>query len=322
MSARSSIYAFSLPLAIMATLLLAGSALAQITPVEVIGGKAQQSLGFANATRVAWTSRANSMQAQTLSNAFARPIAGGSRVQLNARNTQGFTGGFDPGTNTVIYQQIDLSTNRSDLYFYDLDTNTRTAVTEVNTKWWEWGPRISTGYILFDLDYRNNGSWRTAIELYDRTAATTTRLGSWRTSKFNAPTASVGETYATWTLCSTSCSAYIHDIATATTSVIPTKNGRPEQGAVVDETNARVYYVRSASMSCGRKVVMLRLPVADLSQTPTRIVAMPDGIDMDALSLAPNTMTVGVDLLFSRIVCRNSNEDVYEVADVSSMPDS
>lgn len=325
MSAHPRVRAFSVPvLAIVATLLLAGPALAQITPARVIGGKAQQSLGFSNQTWVTWTSRANSTQHQTLSNAFARPLAGGSSIRLNAKNTQGFTGGFDPGTNTIIFQQIDLSarTNPSDLYFYDLDTQTRIPVSEVNTKRWEWGPRISSGYILLNLDYRKNLVWHTAIELYDRSAGTTTRLASWRTGKFYPPTGAVGETYATWTLCSSSCRAYVHHIATATTSEIPTRNDRPQYAPVVDETNARVYFVRSAKMSCGHKVVMLRLPVADLSQTPTKIVAMPEGIDIDStMSLAPDPSTGGTDLLFSRIICGNSNEDVYEMVNVSSVPD-
>jgi hypothetical protein len=325
MSAHPRVRAFGVSvLGIVATLLLAGSALAQITPVLVIGGKAQQSLGFANQTWVAWTSRANSTQHQTLSKAFARRLAGGSSIRLNPKNTQGFTGGFDPGTNTIIYQQIDLSarTNPSDLYFYDLDTQTRAPVTEVNTKRWEWGPRISSGYILYNLDYRTNRVWHTAIELYDRSAGTTTRLASWPTGKFNPPTGRVGETYATWTLCSSSCSAYVFDIATMTTSEIPTRDLRPQYAPVVDETNARVYYVRSAKMSCGHKVVMLRLPVADLSQTPTKIVAMPEGIDIDStMSLATDPSTGGTDLLFSRIICRNSNEDVYEMVNVGSVPD-
>lgn len=192
----------------------------------------------------------------------------------------------------------------------------------MNTKRWEWGPRISSGYILFNLDYRNNREWHTAIELYDRSAGITTRLASWRTGKFNPPTGAVGETYATWTLCSSSCRAYVYDIATATTSQIPTRNDLPQYAPVVDETNARLYYVRSATMSCGHKVVMLRLPVADLSQTPTKIAAMPDGIDIDStMSLVPDPSTGGTDLLFSRIICRNSNEDVYEVVNVSSVPD-
>ena len=325
MSRHPRLRASSVPVvAAVATLLLTGSALAQITPTLVIGGKAQQSLGFANQTWVAWTSRANSTKHQTLSNAFARPLAGGSRIRLNAQNTQGFTGGFDPGTDTVIYQQIDLSarTNPSDLYFYDLDTQTRTSITEVNTRRWEWGPRISSSYILYNLDYRKNQVWRTAIELYDRSAGTRTRLTSWRTGKFNPPTGAVGETYATWTLCSSSCSAYVYDIATATTSEIPTRKDRPQYAPVVDETNASVSYVRSATMSCGRKVVILRVPVLDPSQTPTRILAMPDGIDIDAtMSLAPDPSTGGSDLLFSRVVCRNLNEDVYELADVGSLSD-
>lgn len=324
MSTRSRVRSFGLPVAIVAAVVLAGSALAQITPVRVLGGKPQQSLGFANGTWVAWTSRPNSTKAQTLSTAFARPVADGSKITLNAENTQGFTGGFDPGTNTVIYQQIDLSAekNASDLYFYDLDTQTRTAVTDVNTKRWEWAPRISSGHILFDVDYRRNHVWHTAIELYDRTAATTTTLGTWRTGRFYPPTGAVGDTYATWTVCSSSCTAYIYDIATATTSEIPTKNDRPEYAPVVDEANARVYYVRSGKMSCGHHAVILRLPVTDLSQTPTKIAAMPDGVDIDdAMSLAPDSSTGGSDLLFSRVVCRNSNEDVYELTDVGAVPD-
>ncbi len=314
----------ALPLAIAVTVLLAGSAMAAITPVRVIGGKAQQSGGYANSTWVAWTSRANSTRAQSVSNAFAMPIAGGTAIQLNAANTQGFTGGFDPGTNTVIYQQVELSarTNASDLYFYDLDTQTRTPVPGVNTKRWEWGPRISAGYILFDVDYRKNRRWRTAVELYDRSATTTVRLASWSVRRYYVPTGAVGERYATWTLCSLTCSAYVYDIVTATTTVIPTRNGRPQYAPVVDETNDRVYFVRSGTGGCGRHVVMLRLPVADLSATPTRIVAMPDGVDVDnPMSLTPSAEN-GIDLLFSRIVCRTSNIDVYELPDVGSVPDA
>jgi hypothetical protein len=313
-----------LPFAIVVSALLAGSAMAAIAPVRLIGGRPQQSGGYASSTWVAWTSRANSTDAQSVSNALARPIAGGTAIRLNAANTQGFTGGFDPGTNTVIYQQVDMSTrtNASDLYFYDLDTQTRTLVSGVNTKRWEWGPRISAGYILFDVDYRKNRRWRTAVDLYDRLAGTTVTLANWGVSRYYAPTGAVGERYATWTLCSTTCSAYVYDISTATTMVIPTRNGRPQYAPVVDETNGRVYFVRSGTGGCGRRVVMLRLPVADLSATPTRIVAMPDGVDIDdSMSLAPGTAS-DIDLLFSRIVCNTSNIDVYELRDVGSAPDA
>jgi hypothetical protein len=320
---RTRVSVFSVPLAVVMVLLLAGSAMASITPVEVIGGKAQQFLGFGDRTWVTWTARGSSTQVQTLSNAFARPFAGGSTIQLNPANTEAFTGGFDPGTNSVIYQQIDLAatTNRSDLYFYDLDSNVRRPVTAVNTNRWEWGPRISSGFILFNLDYRKNGSWRTAVELYDRVAMRTSRLASWRMSRFSVSTGSVGETYATWTVCSSTCAIYVHDIGTGTTMPMPTRNDRPQYAPVVDETNARVYFVRSASMNCGRRVVVLRLPVTDLSQIPTRIYAMPDGIDIDDAMSSVAGSTGGFDLLFSRVVCRNSNEDVYRLPDVGSVPD-
>ncbi len=265
------------------------------------------------------------MNAQSVSNAFAKPIAGGTAIQLNAANTQGFTGGLDPGTNTVIYQQVDLSarTNPSGLYFYDLDTQMRTPVPGVNTKRWEWGPRISAGYILFDVDYRKNGKWRTAVELHDRSTGVTIDLATWAISRYYVPTGAVGERYATWTRCSSTCSVYVYDIATKTTMVIPTKDGRPQYAPVVDETNGRVYFVRSGKGGgCGRHVVVLRLPVVDLSAAPTRIVAMPDGVDIDdSMSLASRVGS-GIDPLFSRIVCNTANIDVHELPDVGSVPDA
>jgi hypothetical protein len=84
----------------------------------------------------------------------------------------------------------------------------------------------------------------------------------------------------------------------------------------------RVFVRSGKGGGCGRQVVVLRLPVADVSAAPTRIVAMPDGVDIDdSMSLASRVGS-GIDLLFSRIVCDTANIDVYELPDIGSVPDA
>jgi len=70
---------------------------------------------------------------------------------------------------------------------------------------------------------------------------------------------------------------------------IPTKNGRPQYGATVDEANGQLYFFRSGA-KCGVDVNMWRVPVATPGGSLTRIVAFPDGVDTGwTLDLAPGT---------------------------------
>jgi hypothetical protein len=295
------------------------TALATVTPHEVIGGNGFQTLPFANSENIVWTS--NSSAHPKHYNAYARPRSGGSAVRINADGTEGFTGGFDPTTNTVIYQQIENGS--SDLYWYDLDTSTRSVVTGVNSKRWEWSPRVSTSYILFERDYRKSGTWYTSIYLFDRGTSTTLLLGTWAEHKYYVRTGSVGETYATWTVCTSKrCFAHLHTIATQTTQRIPTKNKRLQYAPAVDEANTSVYFVRSGA-ACGATVRILRLPADDLSAAPTKIVALPTGIYAgDTMSLAPNTDGVDQDLLFERATCDPFTSDAYQADAVNTVPDA
>jgi hypothetical protein len=125
--------------------LVGGAAQSVVQLQPVITGKADQYFGFANDAYLVYTQWARSKGAR----AMARRIDGGSARTLNAAGTEGATGGFDPGTNRVIYQQWKRSKGRSDLFFYDLDTGRRSKVPGVNTRAWEFHPRISSTFIAF-----------------------------------------------------------------------------------------------------------------------------------------------------------------------------
>jgi Tol biopolymer transport system component len=307
------------PLALLASLLTATAALATVSPVKVVVDKGWQESPFANGTYVAWTS--NSEKHPKIWNAFARPLSGGSRIRLNAGGTKGFTGGFDPGTDSVIYQQVDGG--RSDIYLYDLDTAIRTKVEGVSSDRWEWSPRISSSFILFNRDYRKNGNSYTSNYLYDRTTGTTRKLGTWPDETTYVPMGSVGAIYASWSVCNrSSCSVHLYDIASGTSTRVPTKNRRPQYAPAVDETNGRIYLVRSG-FECGAGVLILRLPLDDLSATPTKIVDLPDGIDTGyVMSLAPSSNGTDQDLLFERWRCRASTSDIYRAPSVTTVPDA
>ena len=320
----------SLASAAVLVISMSGSASATLTPEKLIGGKLDQVSAFSNGTYITWASTTKTPPDHHLdvfggwyANTFARVLDGTTPIQLNREGTWAAPGGFDPGTNTVLFQQIGRTSN---LYFYDLDTDTRSLVPGVNGRSdngaaWEWTPRISASYILFFRPgMRIEGVMRAIAVLYDRaTQERNVVADAPRTKTFW--TTSVGESYAAWALCrERECSAFVYDIASGTTTRIPTLNGRSQFAPVVDEANDRVYFARSSDR-CGRNVQILRLPIDDLSATPTEIVDLDADLDM-VMSLAPNAAGNGLDLLFERIDCETHHDDVYVARDVTSVADA
>jgi len=307
-----------------------GSASATVTPEKLIGGKLDQVSAFSNGAYITWASTTKTPPDYYLDvfngwypNAFARALDGTETIQLNREGTWAAPGGFDPGTNTVLFQQIGRDSN---LYFYDLDTDTRSLVPGVNGRsdnghTWEWTPRISASYILFFRPgMRIDGVMRTTAVLYDRASQEREVIADAAKAK-TFWTTSVGESYAAWALCrDRQCSAFVYDIASGTTTRIPTVSGRSQFSPVLDEANGRVYFVRSGDR-CGANVQILRVPIDDLSATPTEIVDFDADVDL-TMSLAPNAAGDGLDLLFERLDCETHHDDLYVARDVTSVPDA
>jgi hypothetical protein len=306
------------PLALVMAIGLAGSALADATLQKVLGGAHEQMQPYADDAYLTWTSNAARARHYDV---FAEAVGTTNVFRVNARGTQGFGGNLlveGTAVHTVIYQQID--NGRSDLYFFDLDSRQRTKVPGVNSGRWEWAPHASDAYVLFDRDAPRNGVWYTTLYLYNRSAQTMRKLGRWKDSNTYVPTGSVGDAWASWTVCTRrTCRVFLYDIANKAVHVVPTANGRPQYSSTVDEGNGTIYFVRSGDR-CGAGVTIYRLPVGNLSSDPTRIARMPKGIDAGYdMSLAPGAVT-GTDLLFERWNCAKGQGDIYAARDVTSIP--
>ena len=120
----------ALALSIALAVAVVPSAQATVTPEKVIGGKGLQFGLIGNGTWYGWT--ANSTAHPRHYDAFARQVTGTTVIKINEAGTSGWTGGFDPTTNTIFYQQI--SKSHSDIYSFDLDTKTRMKVPGASSK--------------------------------------------------------------------------------------------------------------------------------------------------------------------------------------------
>jgi hypothetical protein len=297
---------------VTAAVVVMGAATAEaVTPVKVIGRPGNQFEAASNGTYIAW--HQNTVARPHRWNAVARRVDGSYVFKLNANGTEGFMGGMLQGTDKMIYQQVNGPS--SDLYLFDLGARTRSKVAFANTPDWEWNPRISDTWLLFNRDLP--GTKENTVLMKRSTGGSRKLVSVDDTKKLVIP-GSVGESFATWTVCgATSCTAYLYRIATKSARAIPTKHDRAQYAPVVDEDAGRVYYARSGA-ACGSNVTVWRLPVG-LSGSPTKIMALPKGIDMDwAASLAPNLSSGKLDLLFSRVECKNGTTDIYAARHVST----
>ena len=301
------------------TFAMNGTAVALITPVQIVAAKAAQFRPSGSGTWYTWDS--NSVAHPNHGNVYAQPVLGGAIVKVNASRTEGFAGGFDPGTNTLIYQQI--SAGQSNIYLYDLDTRQRTALPGVNTPRWEYQPRISSTHVLFARDVRVGGLWYTTVFLQDRSTLALTKLGKTKDRAVAYYSGSVGDAYASYTLANNfgdgDQNVFVYDIGAGTRHKVPLPDRSAQYSPAVDETTGTLYFMRSGP-ACGANVRLLTVPVTDLSAAPNQLAQLPKGIDAGfEASLAPSPLTVsGIDYLFARYVCRNGAVDIYAFPDVNA----
>ena len=294
--------------AVVIVMLFAQTAFALVlAPSEVYDPPANQWLPFRNTNYLLYSS--NSTSAPKHFNAYARDLVGGTNRRLNLGGTQGGPGGFDPGTNVAIFQE--WGPNGSDAVLYDLDTDLRLPVPRsLRSAAWEWDPRISTAYISFFREVKVNGIWYTAVVLYDRTTHALTKVARYKSSTYMA-NGTLGETYATWSVCTrVTCSVWVYDATLDTLTSVPAVNGRPQYAPAVDEVTGTLFFVRSG-FGCGLAVTFLRVPVATPLAAPTKVGVLPGGIDVDTASVSNG------DLVFSRVVC-GEGSGIYALPGVAT----
>jgi hypothetical protein len=307
-SAGRRIFTTLATLVVTTSLMETASAVVPIEPVVTDPG--EQWLAYANDTYVVYTEHPRENQNQY--SALARPLAGGQVTRLNASGTRGFTGGIDPGTNRVIYQEWTRERG-SRLFFYDLDTDQRTKVPGVDAKGFsEWRPVISSRSIMFTRERFRQGAWYDSIHVYERSTGAIRKLGTWEWGPTIVFPGSVGERFAAYTLCNRrNCWAYLYDWDTKTLRRVPSDDGRPQYAPVIDEGAGTLYVSRSANNRCGVGVGIWRMPL-DLTGADTKIVALPRGIDTDwSSSLTVSGATGEVDLYLERYDCDRETGDIY-----------
>jgi hypothetical protein len=295
---------------IAGVLLAATTAWALATPSKVIVRPGAQWFPFGDPAYLAYAS--NSVARPKHWDVFAIDRTTQAVRRVNAAGTIGFPGGFDPGTNSLLYQQVDGSA--SDLYFFDLDTRSRTKARGVDSGDWEWDPRISSSSILFLRDEKLRGIWYTSVYHYDRASLRLRRLKQYRWSKdASVETGSVGDRYAAWVRCtSRTCKIFLWDRNDRSIRALPTKNGRPQYAPVLDEVGGQLFFVRSG-FGCGVQVNIFRASLDPASFSPVKVADLPDRIEVGGpMSLAPDPGTGAQDLLFTRLVCGKSS-DIYSL---------
>jgi hypothetical protein len=276
-------------------------------PQQILAGPEDQTNPSVNDTYLIWTE--NSVANSNRYHARGTVLGTTEAFRLNPTGTRGFAGGIDPDQDRALYQQIDGAS--SDLYAINLATRQRTKLpAPINSARWEWGPRISNSFYLFARDT----SAGTTLFLYDREAKTLEGLVSRDFTHYLSPSA-VGERYATWSVCGPLiCNAFVHDTETDRTRRIPTPDGKSRYAPIVLEAENLVYFVRSGD-SCGSDVRIMRVPVTTLGATPTNLVTLPGGIDVD-FQMSLVRVETQVDLWFSRYRCAAMQGDLYRVRDV------
>jgi hypothetical protein len=277
-------------------------------PQRILAGPEDQLLASANDTYLIWTE--SSVAFPNRYHAYGKVRGTNGVFRLNPAGTRGYAGGIDPDQDRAIYQQIDG--RASDIYTINLGTRRRTKLpAPLNTTRWEWGPRISNAFYFFARD----ASRATTLFLYDRASKTLEKLVSLDLMTYYVAPGSVGERYATWTVCGPRhCNAFIRDTDTDLTRRIPTPDGKSRYAPVVHEAEGQVYFVRSGP-TCGSTVRIMRLALDDLAAPPVGLLTLPAGIDVD-LQMSLEQVGAQVHLWFSRYRCAPQQGDIYRLRDV------
>lgn len=281
------------------------------TLVKVVGGPEAQFFPFANGSYLVWTQ--NSDARPDRYHAYGALPDGSGRFKLNAAGTQGYSGSFDPDSNVVIYQQIE--DGRSNLWTYDLDLRSRDKLPQpVNSLKWEWAPRISDGYILFQRDARGGST----LYLHERGTDSLIQLHTIDYDRAFMVAGMVGERYATWTVCAQRCAAFLYEIDAADKTKLPVPTGRHQYAPAVDEDRGNVYFVRSGS-ACGANVGIWRRAV-DLSDAAVKLVDLPDDIDTGwTLGLEEDVANNRLDAWFEYFRCRGRQGDIFEARGLATL---
>jgi hypothetical protein len=234
------------------------------TPVGVRTTPADEIDGVAADGYLGWVQNSRAHPARF--NAYVKPD-GNQKFRVNARGTKGAMGSIQ--NDTLVYQQwrkdyrafVERGRGISEIRFFDLLTRQRSnAPAGVNTRRWEYWPRVSGDWLLFGRIGRRS----TQILLRNMVTGETRQLLKTSSHKRALPgPGQVAGNFAVWDDCNrrrTSCNVFRYDIAAETTTRLPKPSAVEWQGFPSVTTDGTVYFTRSGP-SCSERTSLVRFPV-------------------------------------------------------------
>ncbi len=239
-------------------------------------------------------------------------VAGGMR-RISADGTTGYMGGFDSGTDRLIYQQV--RGGESDLFTFDVGANERTALTELNDGHWQWNPAIDTHrgttWVAFGVNRFGSPGAKWRFFLYNTSTGERTLLAETTNRCGCLFPGTIAYPWVTWAV-GEDASAWRYDIRTGEqVPLLPTDR---DEYAVTVAPNGTAYVAQGGDR-CGSSAALYRV---DLDGNPTLLLSFRDGREPANLS---GDFTGERDrVFFDRRGCRTNSSDVMRIRRADVLP--
>jgi hypothetical protein len=237
--------------------------------------------------------------------AFAE-TSGGALSRMSARRSNAYVGGFEAGTDRVVFQQI-LRGN-SDLFVYDIGQRRRRALKDLNDGKWQWNPSIDTHRGVTWLTYGENrfdGPWaRWRLFLVNMRTGERTVLDETSNRCGCLFPGTIAYPWVTWSI-GADATTWRYDIRTGEREpMLPTD--RDEYSAATTPNGTT--YIAQAGDRCGVNAEIYRVDPGGIT---TLLFRLRDGREAANLSVDP---TGAHDrLYFDRRVCRTGTADILRL---------
>ena len=239
---------------------------------------------------------------------------GGALTRINRGGTDVYVGGFDAGTDHVVYQLVERG--ESDLYVFDISRDRRTPLRALNDRLWQWNPSIDTHrgktWILYGVNRFGSGNapWRLFlwnVRTRERTLLeqTTNRCGCLFPGTIAFP-------WVTWAV-GDDATAWRYNIHSGEREpLLPTD--RDEYGVAVARDGTA--YVAQAGDRCGSEAALYRV---GRDGVPFLLHTLPIGREPANLSVDGTGRHDR--LYFDRRNCRSGSADILRLRRVERIGD-
>jgi hypothetical protein len=230
----------------------------------------------------------------------------GSVTRVSAKRTSGFVGGFDVGTDKLIYQQV--RKNDSDLFMYDVGSAKRTPIRALNDGHWQWSPAIDTHrgttWILYGVNRFGSPAAKWRLYLYDTSTGQSRLLEETDNRCGCLFPGTIAYPWVTWAV-GEDATAWRYDIRTGERiPLLPTD--RDEYSATV--TPDGTTFVAQSGDRCGSSAALYRV---EPDGTPFLMHSFVNG--REAGNLNVDYTRRHDQLFFERRFCRSGSSDILRM---------